>query len=60
VTCFAMQLAVQNAAVKEVLVPLLQLSASFAAGKSPGAKEVESTATAARQAVLYTLGRCVL
>eukprot|EP00775_Hariotina_reticulata_P007918 gene7918-8114_t len=50
-------LAVQNAAIKESLVPLLQLSASFAAGKSRSAKEVDSTATAARQAVLYTLAR---
>lgn len=46
-----------GSALRESLLPLLQLSAAWAGGAPPPPKEAEAAATAAQQAALYTLRR---
>jgi hypothetical protein len=51
------QISVQTAALRETLLPLLQLSAALASGKPPAAKDAEAAAKTARGGALHTLRR---
>lgn len=50
-------MSVQAAAMRDALAPVLQLSASLAAGRPTSAKDAQAAAAGAQKGALYTLRR---